>query len=124
MSWTDIFPVLSEELAEEFRAKARPEERDQFEEWFGVSRVLSGNRVMSEAPRHIVSATLFWKMVLGSDPDLPAPTRERLVMAKRMGLVKRFLPWESYVEPLLDYESADLIRGAGVGVSWLQMECV
>jgi hypothetical protein len=42
---------------------------------------------------HLVSATLFWKHVNARDPELPLPTREMLVDAKRMGLVKRFAPW-------------------------------
>jgi hypothetical protein len=41
-----------------------------------------------------------WKHVNGGDPDLPRPTREMLVDARRMGLVKRFDPWGSYIEPL------------------------
>jgi hypothetical protein len=43
---------------------------------------------------HLVSATLFWKHVNARDPELPRPTREMLVDAKRMGLVKRFAPWD------------------------------
>ena len=53
--------------------------------------------------RHIVSATLFWKHVNDGDPELPLPTRERMVDARRMGLVKRFDPWGSYVEPLVTH---------------------
>src|SRR5690606_10885133 len=49
---------------------------------------------------HVVSATLFWKHVAASDPDLPVPSLEYMVDAHRLGLVKRFSPWESYVEPL------------------------
>lgn len=59
--------------------------------------------------RHIVSATLFWKHVNEGDPDLPRPTREKLVDARRMGLVKRFDPWSSYIEPLFTH-SAEAVR--------------
>jgi hypothetical protein len=61
-------------------------------------------------PRHMVSATLFWKHVNGKDPDLPRPTREMLVDAKRMGLVKRFAPWGSYIEPLVLHTRAAVTR--------------
>ena len=38
MSWSDIFPVLTEEMVEEFEAKVTPDERAQYEEWLGVER--------------------------------------------------------------------------------------
>lgn len=102
MSWTDIFPVLDEDLLEAYEQGATGEEKREFEEWFGVDRVIPAEReiVDGPGPRHVVSATLFWKHVNGVDPDLPKPTRELLVDAGRLGLVKRFSPWESYIEPL------------------------
>jgi hypothetical protein len=60
--------------------------------------------------RHVVSATLFWKHVNGKDPDLPSPTKELLVDAKRMGLVKRFAPWDSYIAPLFDHSPGAMAR--------------
>ena len=134
MSWTDIFPVLSQEMVEEYRAGVTVEERAQYEEWLGVERVLpavrgdgsvagsnvAGSNVAGSegalgkrrhgGTRHIVSATLFWKHVMGVDPELPVPTRERVVMAKRLGLVKRFSPWESYIEPLVRYSPQAMAR--------------
>ncbi len=59
------------------------------------------NEALSGRKFEIVSATLFWKHVHPADPDLPVPTRRRMVDARRLGLVKRFSPWSSYVEPLL-----------------------
>lgn len=130
MNWTDIFPILSDDLLAEYRAGSRPGEQNQLEEWLDVAEIhpsqspahagkaavrascVDGSsgpgdavagKMKSRAKhrRHLVSATLFWKHVMGTDPDLPKPTRERMVMAKRLGLVKRFSPWSSYVEPLL-----------------------
>ena len=42
MSWTDIFPVLDDAMLEAYRAGVSEEERKQFEEWFGVDRVVGG----------------------------------------------------------------------------------
>jgi hypothetical protein len=116
MSWSDIFPVLTEEMVDEYEAKVTPGERAQYEEWLGVGRKCEGRIVKSERgePRRIVTATLFWKHVMGADPELPVPTRERLVMAKRMGLVKRFNPWESYTEPLIRWSPQAMERHPGV----------
>ena len=146
MSWTDIFPVLDEEMLDTYHAGVTDGEREEFEAYFGVSSfkfsVLSGGQVAGAVmdreapnaggtpalpssletenlkletqaqakPKHIVSATLFWKHVNGKDPDLPRPTREMLVDAKRMGLVKRFAPWDSYVAPLLLHTRAAVER--------------
>ena len=71
---------------------------------------------VSEAPprKHVLSATLFWKHVNEGDPELPVPTREMLVDAKRMGLVKRFAPWESYIAPLFLHTPGAVARHPGV----------
>ena len=153
MSWTDIFPVLDDEMLDRYRAGVSDEEKAEFESLLGVSSVKC--QVSSEeqagadlrgdpggrscnpecsaddpapdappletehlkletranaAPRHIVSATLFWKNVNGKDPELPRPTREMLVDAKRMALVKRFAPWDSYVAPLMLHTRAAAAR--------------
>ena len=69
MSWTDIFPVLDDMLLNAYRQGVGDEERREFEGWFGVERVVGGRaddgRVCESGPRHIVSATLFWKHVNG-----------------------------------------------------------
>ena len=113
MSWTDIFPVLTDDLLNAYTEGATPSERSDMENWLGIGGVhpATARRAVRRGRRkQVVSATLFWKMVLGSDPDLPTPTRERLVMARQMGLVKRFSPWTSYVEPLIDYSAQAMDR--------------
>ena len=50
---------------------------------------------------HIVGVSLFWKHAKECDPDFPEPTRELMMNAKQLGLVRRFSPWKTYVEPLL-----------------------
>jgi hypothetical protein len=104
VSWTEIFPVLTDEQVDEYRASFSQADSDLYEEWFGVARVIMAERPPPPAPaplRHVVSATLFWKHVSSSDPDLPPPNREFLIDARRLGLVRRFAPWDSYIAPLL-----------------------
>lgn len=98
-------------MLDRYRTGVTQEEAAEFEEWFGIGETISGRKIESpgseeqafQVPRHIVSATLFWKHVTGDDPELPRPTRETLVDARRMGLVRRFAPWDSYVAPLHDH---------------------
>ncbi len=126
-------------MLDSYRAGVSEGERLEFEEWFGVAgkaavpaasaaqtnqalptseashhchAIAAATADLPEAvpAKHIVSATLFWKHVNAADPDLPPPTREMLVDAKRMGLVKRFAPWSSYIEPLLVHSRAAMER--------------
>ena len=116
MSWSDVFPILTEEMLDAYEAGCTRVERTRYQEWFGVERVIPAEGRCATGARgagglrHVVSATLFWKCVTAADPDLPKPTRERLVLAKRLGLVKRFSPWESYVEPLLRWSPQAMER--------------
>jgi hypothetical protein len=104
VSWTDIFPVLLDEQVDEYLAGRTAGEEDRHQEWFGIDRIIMADRgPVSEGSgrRHIVSATLFWKNVGSAEPDLPVPTHEFLIDARRLGLVSRFSPWESYIAPLV-----------------------
>ncbi|MEI7912110.1 MAG: hypothetical protein WCK77_20955 [Verrucomicrobiota bacterium] len=96
MSWTDIFPVFTDEMVDEFHSAATADEKAELEEWYGVEQVF--NR---QDKRHIASVSLFWKNVKACDPDLPEPTRDRMKRARELGLALRYDPWEHYVEPLL-----------------------
>ncbi|MBK1834842.1 hypothetical protein [Roseibacillus ishigakijimensis] len=97
MSWTQIFPYLTDDQLEEYEQEVTTGERAEFEEMLGVSKVYNRQR----GRRHIVTMTLFWKNVNADQPDLVTPTWQRLTQARRWGLVRRFDPYESYVEPLL-----------------------
>ena len=112
VSWTEIFPVLDESMISAYRSGVTDGEREEFEGWFGVQtqdlKTQDGRLEKPEAgprKRHIVSVSLFWKHVNGGDPALPTPTRELLIDARRLGLVKRFSPWECYIEPLYLHSS-------------------
>jgi hypothetical protein len=97
MSWSDVFPIFTDEMVEEFERRATKAERAELEMFHGVAKVFN-----AQNKPHIVSVSLFWKHVRESDPDLPEPTRELMMNAKQLGLVRRFSPWECYVEPLLN----------------------
>ena len=99
MSWTESFPYLSDDLIAEYDELATAAEKAELEDWLGVARV--HNRQAGK--RHIVSMTLFWKHVNADHPELATPNRHRLLHSRRLGLVKRFDPYESYVEPLLSH---------------------
>lgn len=98
MGWTDVFPVFTEEMVDEFEDQATPEDRAALEEWYGTERILN----TQPERKDIVSVSLFWKNVRAGDPELPVPTREILQNAQEMGLAKRFNPWDHYVKPLLE----------------------
>ena len=97
MSWTDVFPVLSDAQVLEYQEVATDGERAMLAECCEVARV--------ENPRsgpHLVATSLFWKPAHASETDFPQPSRSLLMDAKRLGLVSRHAPWEHYVQPLLD----------------------
>ena len=97
MSWTTVFPVLSDAMIGQYEAEATAAERAELEGWFSVARIVNPQPAM----RHVVSTSLFWKNPRQDDPDLPNLDRQTLKHAKRRGLVRRFDPWSHYVEPLL-----------------------
>ena len=97
MSWTDIFPVFTEEQVDEFHAEATLPEKAQLEEWYGTERIINPQ----PDKREVVSVSLFWKNVRAGDPELPTPTKELLQNAVELGLAKRFNPWDHYILPLL-----------------------
>ncbi|WP_367871107.1 hypothetical protein [Luteolibacter sp. Populi] len=107
MSWTDIFPLLDDSMIEAFEAGVTTAEREEFAEWFEVKEIHrpdgKGNDAHESPEKHVVSVTLFWKHVNGGDPDLPVPTRDLLIDARRLGLVKRFSPWDCYIDPIFLY---------------------
>lgn len=98
MGWTDVFPVFTEEMVDDFDAKATLAERAQLDEWYDTDYVLNAQPECTD----IVSVSLFWKNVRLGDEELPTPTREILKNAKELGYAKRFNPWDHYVQPLLD----------------------
>lgn len=103
MSWTECFPVLTEEMIEDYETAVTAQERSELEAWFTVKKVVNRRR----SP-HIVAFSLFWKHPNKKDGELPRLNRQLLMTAEEKGLVKRFAPWSHYVEPLL--QGAALLR--------------
>jgi hypothetical protein len=110
MSWTNVFPVLTEDHLEDFRMEAIPEEKRELDEWFGVLRKINAQ---PDKP-HVVAFSLFWKNATAGSAELPPATRERMMRAGELGLVERFHPWEHYVMPLLDALPGLVERHPGV----------
>lgn len=104
MSWTNCFPVLTDEMVDVYEAEVADAERAELDKWFGVVRKLN------ERPeaKHVVAVSLFWKQVNAADGELPHLTREIFINARELGLVKRYEPWPHYVQPILD--GAEIIR--------------
>jgi len=97
MSWTDVFPVLTDEHVADYEAAATPEERAELETWLAVDRIINRSKA-----KHLVVFSLFWKNARSDEPDLPPLDRETLLQVQERGIVERFAPWEHYVQPLLD----------------------
>lgn len=98
MSWTNVFPVFTEEQIDEFHELATPTEKAQLEEWYGVDRILNPRPEATE----IVSVSLFWKPVSADHESYPVPTREILQNAVELGFATRFNPWDHYILPLIE----------------------
>lgn len=111
MSWNDVFPILGNEEVLDYFDQRTEEESRNFEEWFGVASVhppienslpsASVSNGDGSFASHMVTCCLFWKNIQPGDVELPAPRLEMLVDARRLGLVRRFDPWETYVAPML-----------------------
>jgi hypothetical protein len=97
MSWTAVFPVLTEAQVAEYESHATPAERAEVAAWTEVARVIN-----PQPGKHLIATSLFWKPAHAAENDFPRPTREVLRDAAKLGLVSRHAPWEHYVQPLLD----------------------
>lgn len=98
MSWTEVYPVMDEDMVDEFETAATPEERTELEEWYGVREVFNAQ----PDKKHLLAFSLFWKPSAASKKVYPTPTREILMNAGELGLDLRFEPWPHYIQPILD----------------------
>ncbi len=98
MSWTEIYPIMTEDLVEEFEELATADERAELEEWFGVREVFNEQR----SKKHLISVSMFWKPSQASKKPYPEPTREILMNPSEFDLDLRFEPWPHYIEPILE----------------------
>lgn len=91
MSWTDVFPVLTDEDVAFFESHSTPEWRADYEGWFAVEREI--NRKTN--PSHLVSTSLFWRRDL-SLQGVPDP-----VDRESFRRVEWRAFWNSYMAPLV-----------------------
>jgi hypothetical protein len=98
MSWTETFPVMSDEMLDQYAASATADQKTYCSTLFEVQEI-HNPRATAE---HLVAISLFWKRDTSQQGELPAVTRETLVNATKLGLAGRFDPWTSYVLPILD----------------------
>lgn len=97
MSWTDVFPVLSDEQVADYELKVLPQEAALLEELCGVARTYN-----PQTGKHLVSTCLFWKYCANNQGEMPKVTRKLMKTAAKKGLISRYAPWDHYVVPLLE----------------------
>jgi hypothetical protein len=105
MNWSDIFPILTDELVDQFTAGAPLKFKREAAGWFAEKRTINPRAV-----RHIVSVSLFWKNIRSAQPEILIKDRAWFMSAGRRKLL-RFEPWSYYVKPLL--EGAYALQAAG-----------
>ncbi|RYD71755.1 MAG: hypothetical protein EOP84_24340, partial [Verrucomicrobiaceae bacterium] len=97
MSWTDVFPVLTDECAEEFENEMAQDAGNGHAGLFEVAEV----RNRRSHPAHVVATSLFWKRDMASETEITSISREAMINASELGFAGRYPPWESYVLPIL-----------------------
>ncbi|MEI7909676.1 MAG: hypothetical protein WCK77_08585 [Verrucomicrobiota bacterium] len=97
MSWTDVFPVLTDDQVAEYQLNATFEDAELLDGCCDVARVVN-----PQAGKHLVVASLFGKNARKEEGELPPVTRQLMMDAAKLGLVSRFAQWNHYVLPLLD----------------------
>jgi len=98
MSWSDVFPVFTDEFVESFENEALPDEKLECGSLFEIEAIYNSRT----GCRHLVATTLFWKQDRLINGDLPEITRGSMIHAEELGLAGRYPPWESYVVPILE----------------------
>ena len=97
MTWSDVFPILSDELFDAYLAEAPKKFRKEAAGWFAEQRTINPRPV-----RHIVSVCLFWKNIRSHQPDIVIRDRADFMAAEKSRKLLRFDPWSTYVRPVLE----------------------
>lgn len=95
MSWSEVFPILSDEHVDAFEAGVSEVESGVLEGYFSVTRVINAR---PEA-KHVVSTSLFWKNIRTDMPEIKIRSRKQFMKPGKKLL--RFDPWSYYTVPLL-----------------------
>ncbi|MEN8737050.1 MAG: hypothetical protein ABF337_07345 [Akkermansiaceae bacterium] len=96
MSWSDIFPIMDDEMVKSYCAEATEKERSILDQYFSIEEKYN----MRES-KHVVATSLFWKPASDDEVSYPLPSREVMKAPEEYGLSSRFKnPWKHYVEPI------------------------
>jgi hypothetical protein len=98
MPWSDIFPILSDEMVEEAVTRWTEADETLYQDEFGVEYA-TGRRGSSFGS--ILSVSLFCKATNQRDEYVPVTDSEVLRSLEGSGI--RHNPWSHYVQPLLDH---------------------
>ncbi len=96
MSWSDIYPILTDEMLQEYAERVSSADCAELDLAFGLKKVIN-----ARASKQLIVTSLFWKNPSADQDDLPPITRELMQNAAEHGLVSRHEPWEHYVVPLI-----------------------
>ncbi len=96
MSWSDIFPVMVDDMIGTYHQQASAQEKETLRQYFALASIHH-----QKPAHHVVATSLFWKPAHEGGQDYPEPTRELMKNPQNEGLDSRFKnPWEYYVEPI------------------------
>ena len=96
MNWSDVFPILTDELIDDYATRAPAKFKRDAAGWFEEKRTINPRPV-----KHIISVSLFWKNIWSHQPDIVIKDREWFMTAGQRKVL-RFEPWSHYVRPLLE----------------------
>jgi hypothetical protein len=98
MSWTDIFPMMDDDMVERYQNDATLQEKEALNQHFTIASIHNQRKV-----DHVVATSLFWKPASMGEVEYPQPTRAIMQNPRESGLSSRFEnPWEHYVEPVFE----------------------
>ena len=96
MSWTEIFPVMGDDMVERYQQETSTQDKEAMSGHFAVAAIHNQRK-----SHHVVATSLFWKPAAVDEPDYPIPTRELMQDAEGYAPSSRFKnPWKHYVEPV------------------------
>lgn len=97
MSWTDIFPLMTDDWVEKYLNAVHGSTPGEID---GLFRVESTHN--TKIAKHVVSTSLFCKPAFKKDEDFPPMTRELMQDSSKEVLRSRFKnPWAHYFLPIL-----------------------
>lgn len=100
MSWTEVFPVFTDEQIEKALKEFSREDEALFQDEFGVERIVGR---VGATGGHIVAFSLFCKPPNIADTGVKQISEDVLKNNDAKALGTRFEPWHHYVAPLIEH---------------------